>query len=130
MDKDEEEAARLPIGQPILAEQLLAQPRTVNIPALTDGTTQIIIKHKANLKVKKKKLTDQVNEARDIKRKLVKKLAEGEWSLSCYEAEANVLILKGKALKINSLLDVLDENISNYEVVPEECRMQHEQTED
>ena len=60
----------------------------------------------------------------------MKKLAEGEWSLSSYEAEANVLILKGKALKINSLFDVLDEDISSYEVVLEECRMQHENTED
>ena len=32
MDKDEAGEARLPIGPPILAEPLLAQPRTTNIP--------------------------------------------------------------------------------------------------
>ena len=129
MDKDEAGEATLPIGPPIINEPLLVQPKTTHIPDLNNETSLSIIKLKATMRVKKRVLTATVNEAVEIKRKLVKKLDEGELRLDSYEAQASVLIMKGKAIKINSLLDVLDESIMTYEVVLEECKMQYQQTE-
>ena len=129
MSKDQVGESTIPIGPPIMDEPLLVQPKTTHIPDLKNETSLSIIKLKATLKVKKRVLTATVNEAAEIKRKLVKKLDEGELRLDSYEAQASVLIMKGKAAKINSLVDVLDESIMAYEEVLEECKMQYPQTE-
>ena len=89
MSKTQVEESSIPIGG-----QILVQPKTSHIPDLQNETSFKIYELKATLKVKKKFLTETINEADKEKGKLEKKLGEQETRLDSYDIQARVLTMK------------------------------------
>ena len=79
MSTKQVEESSIPIGG-----QLLVQPKTTHIPELQNETSFKIYELKATLKVKKKFLTETINEADKEKGKLEKKLGAQETRLDSY----------------------------------------------